>query len=92
MIKKSSEILSSLFDKHQEEKFVLKLDIEGAEYDVLEDLHQSGLLSKVSVIMLEWHYKGYKEITSILEQNGFVWFHEMLGKDFGFLRAYNREG
>lgn len=92
LIKKSSEILSSLFDKHQEEKFVLKLDIEGAEYDVLEDLHQSGLLSKVSVIMLEWHYKGYKEITSILEQNGFVWFHEMLGKDFGFLRAYNREG
>lgn len=88
LIKNSSEILSSLLEKHQDKNFVLKLDIEGAEYDVLEDLHQSGLLSKVSVIMLEWHYKGYKEITSILEQNGFVWFHEMFGKDFGFIRAY----
>lgn len=89
-LKKASDILSSLMERHKDKEIVLKIDIEGAEYDVLEDLHQNRLLSKVSVIMLEWHYKGYKEITSILEQNGFVWFHEVLDKDFGLIRAYNK--
>lgn len=89
-IKNSSEILSSLLEKHQDKNFVLKLDIEGAEYEVLENLNKNGLLAKVDIVILEWHYRGYKQITEMLEQNGFVWFHEVLDKDFGLLRAYNK--
>lgn len=34
---------------------VLKLDIEGAEYDVLERLVRDGILSRVSLLFIEWH-------------------------------------
>ena len=34
---------------------VLKLDIEGAEYDVLEDLFDSGLIHNINKIFVEFH-------------------------------------
>jgi len=54
----------------------LKLNIEGAELDVLKDLDSSGKLRLVNEICLEWHsFAGQKqnlgELLMILEKNGF---------------------
>jgi len=38
------------------DKLILKLDIEGAEYRVLEDLFKTGAIKYVSKLMVEWHY------------------------------------
>lgn len=34
---------------------VIKLDIEGAEYNVVEDLIQTGVIKKVNELFIEWH-------------------------------------
>ena len=39
----------------QEDYIILKLDIEGAEYDVLYKLAQTGILSYVNELWGEWH-------------------------------------
>lgn len=36
---------------------ILKLDIEGAEYDVLDDLIETQEIRRVSAILIEWHIK-----------------------------------
>jgi len=36
---------------------ILKLDIEGSEYDVLDDLFESGLINKIRAIYVEFHAK-----------------------------------
>lgn len=56
--------------------FVLKIDIEGAEYEVLSRLHELGLLQLVDVLFLEWHSRSEKDpeyLRNILRTEGFIW-------------------
>lgn len=87
-IKKSSEVIKDIIKKYPDKNIVLKIDVEGGEYEIIESLNQEGLFSYIKIIFIEWHYKGYHDLTAILEQYGFIWFHEKFHKDFGFIRAY----
>ncbi len=86
-IKNASEILKPLFEKHNE-KIVLKIDCEGAEFEILEDLHKNEMLKKVSCLMIEWHYKNPERIVEILKQNSFsVFCTSEINSEIGFIRA-----
>lgn len=52
----------------------IKMDCEGAEYDIIKDLDDSGLLGKVKMIMMEWHDLGKEPIVEILQKNNFYLF------------------
>jgi FkbM family methyltransferase len=55
-VKKSSSVFSSLLDNiSPEETKILKIDIEGAEYAVFEDLYNNGVLNKFDLIIGEYH-------------------------------------
>lgn len=41
------------------DKIIVKMDIEGAEYDVLEKLIRSGLLRRIRKLKVEWHVDRY---------------------------------
>lgn len=73
-IRRSSEVFSKLMAENPFAKFILKLDCEGEEYGIFDDLAKSGLLKKFSFIMLEWHYKSDKPLIDILKENGFSYF------------------
>jgi FkbM family methyltransferase len=76
---------------------MLKLDIEGSEYNVLMDLEKTGKLDYVKRIALEYHpirdsknkKNGYlKPIIDLLERNGFYYDvrppHEMNGETYRY--------
>lgn len=86
-IRTSSEILSDIIAQNPNQKIVLKLDVEGSEYEIIEDLNKSGLLKSVDLIIMEWHYRGYESLTEILEKNGFIWFNHRIMDNVGILRA-----
>lgn len=73
--KKANAVLLSKF--LQEEVDLLKLDIEGAEMTVLEDLAKSGKLKQVREIIIEYHHHidprrdELSKALSIFEENGF---------------------
>ena len=87
-IKKASDVLAPLFEKHKE-KIFLKIDCEGAEKEILPDLDETGLLKKVTVIVMEWHFENPKRIVKLLKKNGFVYFcqHDV-PDEIGMIRAY----
>ena len=71
---------------------VLKLDIEGAEYQVLEDLCTRGLLSKVRQLLVEFHHRAThhtmaetQAITARIENAGFHLVH-VEGRNYIFRR------
>ncbi len=47
----------------REDHIVVKMDIEGAEYKVLEKMLSNGALSLVSQLRCEWHYDRFPEVT-----------------------------
>jgi len=55
-VKQASKVLTQIIEKdHITSKIVLKIDTEGAEYDILKDLYHSGVLNKIDLIMGECH-------------------------------------
>lgn len=89
-IHRSSDVLKEIIKQHSNNPIVLKMDIEGAEYECVKDIDKAGLLKKIDIVFMEWHIKGYKQITDILEKNGFIWFNEKLSGNSGFIRAYRK--
>lgn len=87
-LRRSSAVLKDIL-KNTKQPIVLKIDIEGSEYKCLEELDKANLIGKIDVFFIEWHYRGYKRLTDILEKNGFVWFNEKFRPEIGFIRACN---
>ncbi len=86
-IRKASDVLSPLFEQHKE-KIFMKIDCEGAEKEIIPDLNSSGLLKKVSVIIMEWHFEDPSYLVSILKENGFVVFcNHVKFNELGMIRA-----
>jgi len=74
---------------------LLKLDVEGAEYDIIRHLDRNGLLASFKVVFIEWHRvsgRDPEEIRNSLAANGFHWFedrHPLV--DVGMIRAFRSQ-
>lgn len=86
-IKNVSEVLDLILQKH-EEKIICKIDCEGAEKEILPSLERSGLLQRIDVLILEWHFEPPSALIDILTRSGFtVFFDHVVWNELGFIRA-----
>jgi FkbM family methyltransferase len=68
-IKKVSEEVQRVINSYKDDdnlKFILKIDVEGAEYEIFEDLCENGIISKFDLIVGDSHH-GLKPIEKSLE-------------------------
>jgi hypothetical protein len=62
----------------ENQKVVVKMDVEGAEYDILPKLISDGTLQKISELRVEYHWKKFsgiseqkhREVTSAVNLTG----------------------
>jgi len=87
IIKKASEIIKLILSNNKEYKVVLKMDCEGAEYEIMEDLQENNLLEKIDIIMVEWHDHGALNLEKQLVNNNFTIFSRNLGSLTGMISA-----
>lgn len=91
-VKDASEEFLPIIRRHLDCNIVLKMDCEGEEYGIIEKLSNEKILSYVTFIMLEWHYKGKNSILSILKKEGFSLWCCDRNEDMGFVYAINLNG
>jgi FkbM family methyltransferase len=72
-VKDAYSAISEILDLNKE-KALLKLDCEGAEYEIVEDLFEKQLLHKISIIIIEWHIKDKSILIEKLNKAGFIMF------------------
>lgn len=75
-IRDAGDVIREVLTKHPDHRVVIKLDAEGAEYGIARLWASSGLLSKIGVLMIEWHESSegtVDELKAILRQGGFEW-------------------
>jgi FkbM family methyltransferase len=85
-----SEVLPDLIAKHSGQKKVLKIDCEGAEYEILQKLSEANLLNDIDVLLIEWHDKGAKILEDILIANDFRLLSRYLTSISGMIYAFKK--
>ncbi|MCB0472490.1 MAG: FkbM family methyltransferase [Flavobacteriaceae bacterium] len=91
-IRRSSDVLSPIIKRHPDESIVLKLDCEGSEYDILDELSSSFVLKEIDILLIEWHFQGYEKLVKVLLKNGFGSIvHGKNTDDVGILTAFNQK-
>lgn len=75
-IKKASEIVAPIIRQHPQDRIFLKIDCEGAEFKIIKDLDDCGLLKDIDVAIIEWHNHDPRVILDALRRNGFFCFQE----------------
>lgn len=66
------DVLNAIRSAHPGLAVVAKIDCEGAEYEILAALAQSGQLHTLAAVMLEWHRDGPDQLVATLEAAGFA--------------------
>lgn len=89
-IKSINEILPEILDKHLDKKIVLKIDCEGAEYEIIDKLSKENLIHKIDLILVEWHDKGASTIEEILNKNNFILISRELSPISGMIYAFKK--
>ncbi len=87
-IKDINDILPDLFVKHKGLKKVLKIDCEGAEYEILKRLNDSAILTEIDVLLIEWHDKGAESLENVLIENNFRVVSRYLTSISGMIYAF----
>jgi FkbM family methyltransferase len=87
-IKNVSEVLPDLFAQHPLQKKVLKIDCEGAEYEILQKLDETNLFVDIDVLLIEWHDKGATILEELLVANNFSVISRHLTSITGMIYAF----
>lgn len=70
-IKDAFEPLDHIVKEYPSKKFIMKIDCEGAEYDLIDKIPEE-MLKNCELIMMEWHEKGPSKIEEWLSNHGFI--------------------
>jgi hypothetical protein len=75
-VKDVATVLRPIFEESGTRKRVVKLDAEGAEFEIVNRLYEAGLLAKIDLLLMEWHTRPDKTLEDLrrpLRQAGFAW-------------------
>jgi FkbM family methyltransferase len=89
-LKNASNEIEMIIKEHPNSKIAIKVDCEGGEYEIFEDLNESGCLKKIDYIILEWHDEGSSSLELILRDNKFEYFARNMALSTGMIYAINR--
>lgn len=70
-IRDASAEITSIVDRIPDQSFFIKMDCEGAEFEIFETFASQQIPKNIVGFVIEWHEKNPKPIVKILLQNGF---------------------
>jgi len=88
------EVVAGVRRSFPDRPIVLKIDCEGAEYEIVERLtSQEEALAGVAALILEWHERGPEELTGCLREAGFATVSRRpFGPETGMVYAFRTSG
>ncbi|HTQ09671.1 MAG TPA: FkbM family methyltransferase [Fimbriimonadaceae bacterium] len=91
-VRDAAKELRSAVESLGARRLVVKLDAEGAEYEIMRRLADTDLLARIDLLMIEWHRRpdaDPEELRKLLRAAGFNWSErEHYCSPVGFIYAY----
>lgn len=67
-----SNFMQVILEDHSDSPILMKIDCEGAEFEILGKMVATNILNKISMIILEWHRRDVKILEKYFIENGFA--------------------
>lgn len=90
-VKEAALEIAQIVQKHKNCNFIMKMDCEGEEYNILSNLIEKNFLMVFDFIMLEWHYKGRKSIEDFLCRGGYSYHSIDKSEEMGMIYAWKQK-
>jgi len=91
-VRSAAEVVSELRAAFPLAEVIVKLDCEGCEYRIINDLQKAGLLPQLEVFLIEWHQCGADELLQVLAAAGFFTLSLTPQESTGMIYACRRSG
>ena len=64
--------IASILEKNKNKHVIVKCDCEGAEFEIFERLNEENIISRIDVVMMEYHFRKPDRLIDILTENDFA--------------------
>jgi len=88
IIKTAISEINHILNKNPNEDFIIKIDTEGAEYEIIDNISIKKLDERIIGFMIEWHNEGSDQIEKFLLKEKFKLFSFILNKNTGMVYAF----
>lgn len=88
VIKDVFETINDIVLQNKENSIILKIDCEGGEFEIIERLYNTNLLSKMDIVLLEWHMATPEILIEQLLNSGFAIQRNATTPTLGLLYAF----
>lgn len=75
-IKDASEQIGQILAANPLHDVIMKVDCEGAEYGIIDNLSKSKVLDRINIIFIEWHEIGPDPLLKTLSSSNFTSFYQ----------------
>ena len=72
VIKDAAEQIAAILEENKNKHIIVKCDCEGAEFEIFERLNEKNLVSRIDVVMMEYHFEKPDRLVDIFAENGFA--------------------
>ena len=86
-IKNACSEINEILEKQSQSEFIIKIDTEGAEYEIMESIFSKRVSEKIIGFMIEWHNDGSDRLEKLLLMENFKIYSLSLSKNTGLIYA-----
>ncbi len=72
VVKDAAKEIAPILEENKDKYIIVKCDCEGAEFEIFERLREENLISRIDVVMMEYHFEKPDQLINILTENAFA--------------------
>jgi FkbM family methyltransferase len=72
VIKDAAKEITPILEENKNKHVIVKCDCEGAEFEIFERLDEENIVSRIDVVMMEYHFEKPDRLINILTENNFA--------------------
>jgi FkbM family methyltransferase len=72
VIKDAAKEIAAILRENKNRCIIVKCDCEGAEFEIFDRLDQQGLVGRIDVVIMEYHFEPPDRLVNILTRQGFA--------------------
>ncbi len=72
IIKDAAKEIAAILEENKNRHIIVKCDCEGAEFEIFDCLDEQGLIGRIDVVIMEYHFEPPDRLVEILTRAGFA--------------------